>query len=142
MFILDSTFLIDLIRSQNSTRHKKALAFLDEIVKSGETFSTTFVNVYELYKGAYGTKDIGDSIEKVNDILNVIPVISHSNSFYASYGELAAKLKENETPIGKFDELVAAIVIYQSANNPDVKLVTNNTKDFIRVLTPSKIINH
>ncbi|UUX93688.1 type II toxin-antitoxin system VapC family toxin [Methanoplanus endosymbiosus] len=142
MIIFDSTFLIDLIRNQNSSRHKKALAFLDEIVKSGETFSTTFVNVYELYKGAYGTKDIQDSIDKINEILNVIPVINHSNSFYAPYGELSAKLKENGTPIGKFDELVATIVIYQSAKNPDVKLVTNNTKDFIRVLPPSKIVNH
>ncbi|UUX93373.1 type II toxin-antitoxin system VapC family toxin [Methanoplanus endosymbiosus] len=142
MIIFDSTFLIDLIRSQNNIKHKKAVTFLEEVIKSGKNFNTTFVNVYELYKGAYKTEDVNESIERIKEVLSVIPVLKHSEKYYSLYGEISSELEKNGTPIGKFDELVATIVICQSAKNPDVKLVTNNTKDFIRVLPPSKILNH
>ncbi|WP_052300861.1 type II toxin-antitoxin system VapC family toxin [Methanoplanus limicola] len=66
-----------------------------------------------------------------------ISVIDHSDEYYSIYGDISAKPGKKGTPIGKFDQLVAAIVIYH-----DAKLVTNNTKDFERVLSPSEIINH
>lgn len=69
MIILDSTFLIDLIRSQNSVKHKRAMAFLDDILNGEKTVSTTFINIYELYKGAYKTVNTPDSINKINEIL-------------------------------------------------------------------------
>jgi predicted nucleic acid-binding protein len=44
MIILDSTFLIDLIRSQNSVKHKRAMAFLDDILNGEKN------GKYYLYK--------------------------------------------------------------------------------------------
>lgn len=137
MIVPDSTFLIDLIRSRNNTRQKEARNFPDDLLKSGETYNTGFVNVYELYYGAYRTQDVRNSIEKINEILADISVIDHSDEYYSIYGDISAKPGKKGTPIGKFDQLVAAIVIYH-----DAKLVTNNTKDFERVLSPSEIINH
>ncbi|UUX92007.1 type II toxin-antitoxin system VapC family toxin [Methanoplanus endosymbiosus] len=137
MIILDSTFLIDLIRSQNSVKHKRAMAFLDEILNGDKTVSTTFINVYELYKGAYKTRNIRDSINKINEILRIIVVLDHSDDYYVRFGELSAELEKRGTPIGKYDEIVAAIVLQHGA-----KIVTNNTKDFARAIPHSEIINH
>lgn len=137
MIILDSTFLIDLIRSQNGARHKKALTFLDEIIEDGETtLHTTYINVYELYKGAYRTKDVKESIRKIEIYLQLINVLQHTDEYYDIYGEISANLERKGTPIGKFDEMVAAIAIHNGA-----KLVTNNTKDFARI-PGLEIISH
>lgn len=137
MIILDSTFLIDLIRSQNGARHKKALTFLDEIIEDGETtLHITYINVYELYKGAYRTKDVKESIRKIEIYLQLINVLQHTDEYYDIYGEISANLERKGTPIGKFDEMVAAIAIHNGA-----KLVTNNTKDFARI-AGLKIISH
>jgi predicted nucleic acid-binding protein len=42
MIILDSTFLIDLIRSQNNVKHKSADNLLKEMIEEKKNFSTTF----------------------------------------------------------------------------------------------------
>jgi predicted nucleic acid-binding protein len=136
MIVIDSTFLVDLMRSQNNSRHKKSLANLESIISSGEAFGTTFINVFELYNGAYKSDDIDNSIKKINDILSVIPVFELNNDYYPAYGELSARLEKKGTPIGKFDKLIAAIALYHGA-----KVLTNNTKDFSRVPT-LEIINH
>ncbi|UUX92518.1 type II toxin-antitoxin system VapC family toxin [Methanoplanus endosymbiosus] len=137
MIILDSTFLIDLIRSQNNVKHKSADNLLKEMIEEKKNFSTTFVNVYELYKGAYRTNDIEGSLYRINEVLNDIDIIENSEKYYKVYGRISAELERKGTPIGKFDELVAAIVLYNSA-----KLITNNSKDFEKILPPSDIINH
>lgn len=136
MIILDSTFLIDLMRSQNNPGCKNCISFLEKIVNGGEAYGTTFVNVFELYKGAYKSDDVKKSKEKIDDILRNIPVLEFSTEYYDSYGELSADLEKKGTPIGKFDELIAAIALYHNA-----KIVTNNTKDFARIPV-LEIINH
>jgi predicted nucleic acid-binding protein len=137
MIILDSTFLIDLIRSQNSAKHKKAVDFLDEIIADGETtLHTTFINVYELYKGAYRTNDVKESIRKIEIYLQLINILQHTDDYYDIYGEISANLERKGTPIGKFDEMVAAIAIHNGA-----KILTNNTKDFARI-PGLEIISH
>lgn len=106
MIVPDSTFLIDLIRSRNNTRQKEARNFPDDLLKSGETYNTGFVNVYELYYGAYRTQDVRNSIEKINEILADISVIDHSDEYYSIYRDISAKPGKKGTPIGKFDQLV------------------------------------
>lgn len=107
------------------------------MIEEKKNFSTTFVNVYELYKGAYRTNDIEGSLYRIKEVLNDIDIIENSEKYYKVYGRISAELERKGTPIGKFDELVAAIVLYNSA-----KLITNNCKDFEKILPPSDIINH
>ena len=75
MIILDSTFLIDLMRNQNNKKYKNCISFLGKIMKGDEAFGTTFANVFELYKGAYRSDDVSKSKEKIADILRNIPVL-------------------------------------------------------------------
>ncbi|MEA2034728.1 MAG: type II toxin-antitoxin system VapC family toxin [Euryarchaeota archaeon] len=136
MIIFDSTFLIDLMISQNNPKCKNCISLLGRIVNGDEAYGTTFANVFELYKGAYKSDNIEKSKAKINDILSNIPVLDFSTVFYDSYGELSTELEKKGTPIGKFDELIAAIALYHNA-----KIVTNNTRDFSKV-SGIEIINH
>lgn len=137
MIILDSTILIDLIRSQNSTKYKKEVAFLEEIEENGnDKVFITFVSVLELKKGAYKSSNAAKAKESVDKVLKMLSVIEFEDAYYDAYGEISAELEKNGTPIGKFDELIAAIAIYNKS-----KLVTNNAKDFSRI-PGLEIISH
>ena len=136
MIIFDSTFLIDLMRSQNNPKCKNCISLLERIVNGDEAYGTTFVNVFELYRGAYKSDNIEKSKAKINEILRIIPVLGFNEDYYDSYGKLSASLEKKGTPIGKFDELIAGIILYHNA-----KIVTNNTRDFSRV-PGLEIINH
>jgi predicted nucleic acid-binding protein len=136
MIIFDSTFLIDFMKSHNNPKKIKANRFFQEVLDSNEPFATTFVNVFEIYKGAYKSENIEKSLNYINDVLKIIPVLKFNEKYYSEYGDLSARLEKNGTPIGRFDELIAAITIYNGA-----RLVTNNTKDFSRI-PAIEIINH
>ncbi len=136
MIIFDSTFLIDLMRTYKNPNYKKCISFLKEVTNGDEAYSTTFVNIFELYKGAYKSENIEKSKGKINEILRMIPVLEFSEDYYDSYGKLSISLEKKGTPIGKFDELIAAIALYHNA-----RIVTNNTRDFSRV-PGLEIINH
>ncbi|UUX93211.1 type II toxin-antitoxin system VapC family toxin [Methanoplanus endosymbiosus] len=136
MIIFDTTFLVDLMRSYNNSNYKRAISYLKEVTDSDETFATTFANVFELYKGAHKSDNPHRSIEKIDYILKLIPVLEFNRDYYDSYGKISAALEKKGTPIGKFDELIAAIAIYHNAG-----VVTNNTRDFSRV-PGIEVINH
>ena len=136
MIIFDSTFLVDLMKSSKNPNYKKCISFLKEVTDGDEAYGTTFVNVFELYKGAYKSDNIEKSKAKINEILRIIPVLEFNEDYYDSYGKLSASLEKKGTPIGKFDELIAGIILYHNA-----KIVTNNTRDFSRV-PGLEIINH
>lgn len=127
---------IDLMRSQNNRKYKNCTSFLGDIMKGDEAFGTTFVNVFELYKGAYKSDDVSKSKEKIVEILQNIPVLEFNTDYYDIYGELSAFLEKEGVPIGSFDELIASIAICHGA-----KVVTNNAKDFSRV-PGLEIISH
>ena len=68
--------------------------------------------------------------------MQVINVLEHTVEYYDICGEISAELEKKGTPIGKFDEMVAAIAIHNGA-----KILTNNTKDFARI-PGLEIISH
>jgi len=128
MIIFDSTFLIDLMKSQNNPKHGNCSSLLDEIQRTNEPYATTFVNVLELNKGVFRSNDKNKTKKSLDDILDIIPILDFNNAYYEQYGYLSAFLERKGTPIGMFDELIAAIALYHNA-----KVVTNNASDFSRV---------
>lgn len=128
MIIFDSTFLIDLMKSPNNPRHGNCSSLLDEIQRAGEPYATTFVNVLELNKGVYRSNDRKKTKKSLEDMLDIIPILDFNPAYYEQYGYLSAFLEGKGTPIGMFDELIAAIALYHNAT-----IVTNNISDFSRV---------
>jgi tRNA(fMet)-specific endonuclease VapC len=131
MIILDTTFLIDLLSEK-----KGAIRFLEEIEDKDELITTTFVNIPELHKGAFRSRQTINELDKIDKFLEKFDFLDFTDEIFIIFGKLSAYLKCNGRPIGQFDELIASIALYN-----DAAVVTNNTKDFSRV--PNlKIINH
>ncbi|EHQ34371.1 type II toxin-antitoxin system VapC family toxin [Methanoplanus limicola] len=131
MIILDTTFLIDLLSEK-----KGAIRFLEEIEDKDELITTTFVNILELHKGAFRSRQTINELDKIDKFLEKFDYLDFTDEIFIIFGKLSAYLKSNGRPIGQFDELIASIALYN-----DAAVVTNNTKDFSRV--PNlKIINH
>ena len=128
MIIFDSTFLIDLMKSPNNPKHETCYSLLEEIKRNDESFATTFVNVLELNKGIYKSNDKKKTRKNLDAILDIIPTLDFNSDYYEQYGFLSAFLEKKGTPIGMFDELIAAIALYH-----DAQVVTNNVSDFSRV---------
>jgi predicted nucleic acid-binding protein len=128
MIIFDSTFLIDLLKSSKSKKHKDAEDLFQIIKDSGEYFAATFVNILELNKGVQKSANITASQKHLNILLRSLPILEFEEAYYKDYAILAAHLEKKGTPIGKSDELIAAIAL-----NKRAKLVTNNAKDFRRI---------
>lgn len=128
MIIFDSTFLVDIMKSSKNFKQKKANLMLQELIDTEEPIATTFVNVFEMYKGICRSDNKKSAQLELDRTLARISVIGFDEKYYREFGKLSAYLEEKGTPIGKFDELIAAIAISHNA-----KIVTNNTRDFARV---------
>jgi predicted nucleic acid-binding protein len=124
------------MKKSHNKNYKKTKLLLEELKENNEFFATTFVNIFEMHKGIYKSKEKESAAKSLEYILNEIPVLNFDEEYYAEYGKLSAYLERKGTPIGKFDELIAAIALHHGA-----KIVTNNTKDFARVPT-LEIINY
>jgi predicted nucleic acid-binding protein len=117
MPILDSSFIIDLLRG-NKEAHKKLL----EMEAKGSPLSTTIINVLELYRGAYLSRKINRNLEETKKLLESFQVLKLEESDYEVFASLSAGLIMRGKSIGEFDELIAAIALY---NNE--KIVTRDS---------------
>lgn len=103
---LDTCLLIDLLRGKDEAFEKVA-----DLESAGTMLVTTPINVLELYKGAYMLSDVGGKLRKTQKILEGVTIISIDSDTYHTFGSVAAGLKVDGTPIGDFDELIAAITL-------------------------------
>ena len=67
MPVLDTSFLIDIIRGKT-----EALRKLYEIEADGLSLNTTQINVLELYKGAYFSEKTTQNIQEIRKILEYL----------------------------------------------------------------------
>jgi tRNA(fMet)-specific endonuclease VapC len=106
MPVLDSSFIVDLLRE-----NKGALKKLAEMEAEYIPFSTTEVNVLELYRGAYLSMKTHQNLEKIKKILECFQILELEESVYEVFASLSANLLSNGKSIGAFDELIAAITL-------------------------------
>ncbi|UUX92531.1 type II toxin-antitoxin system VapC family toxin [Methanoplanus endosymbiosus] len=131
MIILDSTFIIDLLAGK-----KDAIEFLREKEAEDVIITTTFVNILELHKGAFRSRNTQKEIDKINLFIDKFDYLGFSPEVNLIFGKISAYLKSCGKPAGQFDELIASIALLHNAH-----VVTNNTKDFSKI-PGLKIIKH
>ena len=116
MPVLDTSFIVDLLRGK-----EEALQKLAEMEAEGVSFSTTEINVLELYRGAYLSRKTHQNLEEIKKLLECFQVWELEESVYEVFASLSASLLSKGRVIGAFDELIAAIVLCY-----DEKIVTRD----------------
>ena len=110
MIVIDTSVLIDALHGKQA-----ALRKILEQEETGETLSTTQINVLELYKGVYSPTRSDKGLEKVRKLLDALVILGINEDVYEMFGELSAELRRRGEAIGDFDELIASIALTHEA---------------------------
>ncbi len=90
--------------------------------------SLSSITVSELYYGAYKSEHIEKNLLALEHFLQPFNIVSYDLKASIEYGQIRACLQRQGNVIGGLDMQIAA-----HAKSLDMTLVTNNTKEFIRV---------
>lgn len=114
MIVIDTDILIEII-----DKHSKlgSVAF-DRIIKSGEDFFITAINLHEIMYGLLKYS------RPLNDIVQ-LPVLNYTKTDAELSSELELKAERKGKRLLRTDAMIAAITI-----NNNGKLYTNNIKHF------------
>ena len=93
-----------------------------------EKLGVSSITVAELEFGAAASKRQGDNFKRLERFLLDLEVIAFDRESARPYGPLRAALQAQGMPIGPMDFLIAAHALALKAI-----LVTNNTREFLRV---------
>lgn len=119
MTVLDTNFLIDLLRGRAGT---------SDIADSFDDPKTTTVNAFELYYGAKRSAKPEKSVLEVGYLLKSIDVLEFDKTAAQKAADIHAELMNSGNPVDIMDVLIAGIVI---ANKEE--LVTRDIDHFSRI---------
>ena len=120
--ILDTTFLIDLLRGD-----KAAVGKIAEIESKNEPVSTTAISVFEVWQGL--PKNASSSqIEKTVELLKSINVLKLDFDSALQGGEIQRELKSAGQMIDPEDAMISGI-----AKINHEKILTRNKKHFEKI---------
>ncbi|GAB3688683.1 type II toxin-antitoxin system VapC family toxin [Salinarchaeum chitinilyticum] len=120
--ILDSTFLIDVLRGEGTVEE-----LLGEVDGSGPPFVTS-VTVMELYEGIYLAESTERERAVVEEMLDGINEIPFDRACAKRAGQINAELVASGQPVDETDVMIAATAI-----DYDLPVVTRNTSHFERI---------
>lgn len=93
-----------------------------------DNLSISFINLSELYYGAYKSERQKENLEAIQKMLERINIIDSSDEVCRLFGDLKAKLGKEGRIIDDADLFIAACAIEH-----ELTLVTNNEKHFNRI---------
>jgi len=120
--VIDTDILVDMLRGLD-----RAVTFIAELEKN-LTLSTTIINAFELYYGAYKSKKKSQNLEAARKLLERIIVLKMSLKSAEKAGQIYAELEAKGQPIGIRDAMVGAIALTRGCT-----LVTRNTVHFQKI---------
>jgi tRNA(fMet)-specific endonuclease VapC len=106
MPVLDSSFLVDLVR-----REERALAALARLEEEYHDLSTTVINLLELFRGVYLSERKEENITEVMEIARGLDVLGIGWETFQIYGTLSATLKAGGIAVDEFDLVIAALAL-------------------------------
>ncbi|MBI2668146.1 type II toxin-antitoxin system VapC family toxin [Candidatus Woesearchaeota archaeon] len=119
---LDTDFLVNFLRNK-----KEEAEFLKKNEMNRE-LATTYINLFELYYGAYKSNKKQTNIKIVSDLASRIEILNFSNESVMKAGELLAKLEKEGSLIEFRDLFIGTIAL---VNGFSIK--TNNAKHFNKI---------
>ncbi|MDD3466236.1 MAG: type II toxin-antitoxin system VapC family toxin [Campylobacterales bacterium] len=86
------------------------------------------ITVSELYHGAYKSEYVEKNLLALEHFLRPFDIVDYDLKASVEYGKIRASLEKTGNVIGGLDMMIAA-----HARSLNATLVTNNTREFIRV---------
>jgi len=121
--LLDTDVLVELLRGS-----EEVAQVINRLEGRGALLSTSTLNAFELFYGAYKTKNREENIEATRTLLGRLIVHDLGLAASEKAGELQAALEREGTPLEFRDTLIASVALTQ-----DVTLYTGNVRHFQRV---------
>ena len=120
MKVLDTTFLIDLLRGQKDTA---------KIMDSNEPLLTTQINMYEVIRGMFIRNVSEEKYLQISEFFDQIRLLSLDDNSIIKSAEISSGLLKNGQFIGDADCLTAGIAL----SNGVTTVVTRNVEHFKRI---------
>jgi tRNA(fMet)-specific endonuclease VapC len=122
MKCVDTDFLIGVLRGKGDAERK-----MQELDEEGRQ-ATTSVNAFELFYGAYKSREKGDNVRKTMSLLDRLDVLPLNLESSERAGEALASLANTGETIDFRDALIAGITLVNG-----LSLVTRNKEHFARI---------
>jgi tRNA(fMet)-specific endonuclease VapC len=120
---LDTDFLVAILRGKEMAERKMV-----ELDREGR-HSTTAVNAFELFYGAYKSNQRPINVEKTRALLERVDILPFELDSSEQAGEILAELSARGDSIDFRDAMIAGI-----ARTNGLSLVTRNKEHFARVM--------
>ncbi|MFA5142008.1 MAG: type II toxin-antitoxin system VapC family toxin [Candidatus Woesearchaeota archaeon] len=120
MKVLDSTFLIDLLRGKETTL---------KVLSSKEPLLTTQINLYEVIRGLFLADVQNQRFLDAMSMFENIRVLPLDDNSLVKSAEISAELVKKGQEISDCDCLTAGIALSKGVND----IVTKNSKHFSRI---------
>jgi len=109
--VMDTDVLIDLLRNV-----KKVVEFISNMEREGYVLSTTIINAFELYYGAYRSKKQAENLASTRKLLERLIILGMNLKSAENAGHIYADLQIKGQPIGLRDAMVGAIALTRGYN--------------------------
>ena len=122
MVCFDTDIIVNFLRNE-----PKAVRIINKLIESEEQISTTTINSFELWKGAYRSKK-ENAKEVVETFLNNIGLLPLDKESSKKAGEIFELLASKGETVDALDVMISSIAL---SNNEEI--LTLNKKHFERI---------
>jgi len=119
----DTDFLVALLRNKSEAVRKA-----EEYDSLNAEISTTSMNAFEIYLGAFRSKDAARNVKQADELLNSISTLALTLESSRRSSEILSELLRTGTPIDLRDAIIAGIALVSGYT-----LVTKNIEHFRRI---------
>jgi predicted nucleic acid-binding protein len=110
-------------------KNPEAVKRAEEYDSLGVEVSTTSMNAFEIYLGAFRSREASENIRDADDLLNSINILNFTLESSRKSGEILSELFREGTPIDLRDAIIAGIALVNGYT-----LATRNVDHFKRVI--------
>ena len=124
IYCIDTNIIVDIFRGD-----KNLLQKLEEVTKQKNNFFTTYLNLAELFKGAYLSYKKEENLSLIENFIKNTGILNLNKAAVEIYGRKYFELKKLGKLTQEIDLLIASIILANEAF-----LVTKNKKHFEHIL--------
>jgi tRNA(fMet)-specific endonuclease VapC len=106
MPVADTSFIVDIIRHDPDSLGK-----LEELEAENKQLCITPVIALELFEGAYCSLHVMENVREVLSVLALCDEVPFDTDIYHAFGYLSATLQACGSPVGDFDQAIAAAAL-------------------------------